>query len=53
MRQFSVYVSKKTSFTFQCRIKSSLHYSCWTLADEDAALRQERLRRRTKQGLLR
>ena len=46
------YVSKKTSFTFQCRIKSSLHYSLWTLAEEDAASRQESLLRRTKRGLL-
>lgn len=50
MRQFSVYVSKKTSFTSQCRIKSSLHYSFWMLP-EDAAVQRERLWRRTKQGL--
>lgn len=52
MCPFSVHVSKKTSFTFQGRMKSSLHSSFWTLAEKDAAGRQERLRR-TKQGLLR
>ena len=34
MRQYSVYVSIKTSFTLQCRIKSSLHYSFWTLPEK-------------------
>lgn len=47
MHQF---VFKKTSFTSQCRIKSSLRYSFWMLP-EDAAVQQERLWRRTKQGL--
>lgn len=34
------------------RDQESPHYSFWTLPEEDAAVRQERLRRRTKQGLL-